>query len=479
MDRTEFDGRDAIDIQSSAAVDGPASYDRCAPDVVVPALTSNGDHSVSDTRSNCVAAEPALHGSSPGPVVPAPTSFDGLGTRDNHLATAVDNGPAVVALSPTRQLPARTNTETVGLNGSVTPANHADEGRAVRTSTPMDILPAPKKRAARKAAVILSAPISEAQPKRGSRKQATARSHKSSPSPDIAQTASGGPAKKARDRKAVELTAPTRPAPPAAGLANQDGEQAIYGPTPVIATPNPVLAPIVLEIRVLHRQRQDLMRAETSLTLQIRANCRRLCGGDKDEAGAIYKAMCGKGQHDLAQVAEMASAPLLEAREVISRHKKSTEKRLDQLAGQLPIAQWVNGIRGMGIASLAAVIGETGDLSTYANPAKVWKRMGLAVIGDQRQRKIAGDAALLHGFSPTRRAIMWNIGASMLRSAGTYRPVYDARKAYELARGIPAGQAHARAKRYMEKRLLLHIWRAWNGMAVPEVTPYVALEDAA
>jgi hypothetical protein len=39
----------------------------------------------------------------------------------------------------------------------------------------------------------------------------------------------------------------------------------------------------------LHRQRQDLHKAEKSLTLQIKANCRRICKGDKEEAEKLYK----------------------------------------------------------------------------------------------------------------------------------------------------------------------------------------------
>lgn len=521
MDRTELDGRVACDLRSSDAVDGPATHAQ-APDVVVPAPILRGDLGSDDALTRSVAAEPAIHGPSPNRGLPAPTSFDGLSTLATQRTCAVDNGPAVVAATPTCPLPARTNTETVGLTGSDNRVPQADEGRARFRASPDKDVPAPKKRAARKAAINPQAPIEATQPKRGSRmttikltasthhmaevkdttvsrgkrrskparvhpqlppkivyQQATdgARATASAPTDIAPPSAVGGPAKNASIARADRRLAPTRdPARSDAGATNQGGDMAAADPSPIVAMPDPALAPIVLEIREQHRQRQDLMRAETSLTLQIRAKCRRLCGGDKDEAGVIYKAMMGKGEHPLSDLALAANRPFLECRDVLTENKKAVEKRLDVLAKQLPVAAWVDGVRGIGIASLAALIGETGDLSTYANPAKVWKRMGLAVIDGGRQRRIAGDAAIEHGFSPTRRAIMWNIGASMLRASGTYRPVYDARKAYELARGIPAGQAHARAKRYMEKRIVVHVWRAWNGMTVPEVAPYVAPE---
>lgn len=223
------------------------------------------------------------------------------------------------------------------------------------------------------------------------------------------------------------------------------------------------LATFIAELREQWRRRQAWHRAEKSLTLQAKALCRRLVGGDKTEAETLYKAALGKGEHDMASVALAAIFPLTNARDGVAKDRKAVEKRLAELAGQLPAASWVTTVRGFGIASLAAVIGETGDLSGYANPAKVWKRMGLAVMGDgTRQRRIAGSDAILHGYSPQRRSISWNIGANLIKAGGDYKAVYDERKALELQRVETKGHAHNRARRYIEKRLLRDLWRAWR-----------------
>jgi hypothetical protein len=145
-------------------------------------------------------------------------------------------------------------------------------------------------------------------------------------------------------------------------------------------------------------------------------------------------------------------------------------------------------IRGVNHMTLAALIGECGDLAGYPKKGHVWKRVGLAVIGGVRQKRMTDpDAAAAHGFVPARRSTVWNIGEALFKAqgkdetAGPYRQVYDARKAYELARedaGKPSslGQAHKRAKRYMLKRFVKHVWQAWRAAETAAV-PAVAVDD--
>lgn len=223
------------------------------------------------------------------------------------------------------------------------------------------------------------------------------------------------------------------------------------------------LANTIDEIREQWRRRQAWHRAEKSLTLQSKALCRRLVGGEIKEAGKLYDAALGKGDHDLSSVALAAIFPLIEARKTIDAHRKLVERRLAKLAKGLPVAPWVISVRGFGLPSLAAIVGEAGDLSAYANPAKLWKRMGLAVMPDgSRQRRVAGEAALEHGYSPSRRSVAWNLGAVIVKVGGPYRLIYDARKVYETERVATKGHAHNRAQRYAEKRLLRDLWIAWR-----------------
>lgn len=227
------------------------------------------------------------------------------------------------------------------------------------------------------------------------------------------------------------------------------------------------VADTIAEIREQWRLRQAWHRSEKSLTLQCKALCRRLAeNGDKKEAEAIYKAALSNGDHPMGAIALAAFFPLHEARESVAKHRKTVEKRLAKLAGELPVAEWVEGVRGVGIASLAAIVGEAGDLANYSTVPKLWKRLGLAVMPDgTRQRRIAGVEALDHGYSPARRSVVWNVGDCIIRAGGPLKVVYDTRKIYETDRVETKMHAHNRAKRYIEKRFIRDLWAAWRRAA--------------
>jgi len=223
----------------------------------------------------------------------------------------------------------------------------------------------------------------------------------------------------------------------------------------------------------------DLHRAEKSMTLRIKAKCRRLCGGDKTEAGKLYRSIMNGQGHKLAQTALAVSAPFLQARKLLHEQRADCEKQMTKMAKELPVWPWVESVRGFGALSLAGVVGEAGDLSNYATVSRLWKRMGLAVIGGERQRKVTTDKALEMGYSPQRRSLVWNLGDTMLKgvirkvkdgdedtgeriSLNEYGQIYLDRKAYERPRVDSDGHAHNRAKRYMEKRLLRDLWKSWT-----------------
>jgi hypothetical protein len=247
-------------------------------------------------------------------------------------------------------------------------------------------------------------------------------------------------------------------------------------------------SPIIDELREQWRRRQAWHRAEKSLTLTAKAICRRLCKGDKVAALVLYKAAISHENTEEAREAYVCIVPIIMAREQVESAREKIEERIELLATQLPVTKWWTEIRGCGLLGLAGVVGECGDLSNYSTHSKLWKRLGLAVMPDgTRQRRVTGDAAKDHGFSPARRSVVWTIGDSLFKAqseraareatattkarafmpAGPYRVIYDRRKEYELAR-LPVdekgrlGHAHDRAKRYMEKRLIRQLWKAWR-----------------
>ncbi len=277
---------------------------------------------------------------------------------------------------------------------------------------------------------------------------------------------------------------------------------ASFSVLPRAKAPNPdeSFQNLIMIIRELHRQRDDLLRAEGSLTRQLKSIDRRASVGQDrieiqycraEDARKSNGEARGQFFNDtqIKGASSLAAPALVAARAAIHEQKLLVEKHLKSHALKLPVwKSFGEPIRGFGIIGLAQIIGEAGDLSNYANPAKLWKRFGLAVMPDGQQRKHKDAAlAVLHGYSPRRRSVMHVIGDSMLRNCeGYWRKVYDDNKQHErdkaAAEGLTVapsakiqrmsvadrakcrsdGHIHNRALRYLEKRLLLKLWQAWS-----------------
>jgi hypothetical protein len=164
-----------------------------------------------------------------------------------------------------------------------------------------------------------------------------------------------------------------------------------------------------------------------------------------------------------------------EARKPFEAMRKDIENAMRAEAQKLPVWSWWGGIRGCGPLGLAIIIGETGDLSNYATVSRVWKRLGLAVIGGKAQGRPGNGASaedwISHGYNPRRRSALWTVGDSLIKGneTGKYRTLYLARKQIELdkataeGREMSDGHRHRRAQRYMEKTLIADLWANWNG----------------
>lgn len=256
----------------------------------------------------------------------------------------------------------------------------------------------------------------------------------------------------------------------------------------------------IQELKETHRLREDHHTQEKSVILRIKAICRRKTGeGRVGGAGkgpikaplatALYNGMEAihkgtaknptKEQKDLY----MHCSSLFMVMDMLRKERHKLEKIMEDLVLQLPIwNQWGKGVKGLGILTMGKIIAETGNLSDYDGPAKVWKRMGLGVDPEgKRQRKVAGVDGIKQGYSPRRRAVMWNCGDVIIKSKRDndipyYYTVYSTRKELEKLHHpeMSDGHAHNRAKRYMEKQLLKHLFNEWKALSSPVPKPIVA-----
>lgn len=240
----------------------------------------------------------------------------------------------------------------------------------------------------------------------------------------------------------------------------------------------------------LQQRRKDYIQTINGNTNRARAFVRRALGWNPNEDDAkrekvnaraatiVSKAFAGKGC-ELPEV-ESDLEVIAQSLEPLVKMRSGIEKEMRKIARRLPVWEWAEGVRGLGDLGLAVIIAECGDLAKYNNPAKVWKRLGLAPVekngismAASNWRKKGGLSAedwTAAGYSPRRRAEIYAcVGDPLFRqqsvSAGPYRMAYDMRRARtaETHPDWTKGHSHGDAVRVMTKELLRDLWAAWNG----------------
>lgn len=161
--------------------------------------------------------------------------------------------------------------------------------------------------------------------------------------------------------------------------------------------------------------------------------------------------------------------------------KEKLEKVMREWAAKLHVAKWVERAdqRGFGILFLAIVVGECGDLAGYANPGKVWRRMGCAPYTNGegevhmgatwkagKEGKLTADEWSDFGYSPRRRSIAYLIGEGIVKQNGDgpYRKRYDSAKeaAAENHPDWKPLRCHLHGMLLGTKLLLKNLWIEWN-----------------
>jgi len=245
----------------------------------------------------------------------------------------------------------------------------------------------------------------------------------------------------------------------------------------------------IREIREHFAQWEAIVRSQTRQTNATLAFVRRAIGyesrmeeKERDRVAALAKKIVGLIEDgkpippELQTVAETVR-PFVECSmqggKPFDDQRARVEERMIELADTLPGAAFAKSVRAFGLKALAKIIGMTGDLTNYATPCKVWRRLSLAPFQGKagstwrREGGLNAEQWTEFGYSPGKSAIMFTIGDVLIKMngpEGEYRKLYDSRKAYELARepDMQPMKAHRRAQRYMVKRLILNLWKAWR-----------------
>ena len=263
-------------------------------------------------------------------------------------------------------------------------------------------------------------------------------------------------------------------------------------------------ADIVADIKAFHRRRRYAMKLQQKVDRALESFVRREATAwtfdadekerekfNKEVKAIIAAARKGEGMQVIVEYVQMTD----KGREPFDAARKVAEAHMEKLAASLPVAAWIATVRGAGNPGLATIIAETGDLSNYANPAKVWKRLGFApydgLAGSTwkrptwRTRTLTAEEWTREPFSGERYALIhqcavwlkntqW-IGAAKTGTGegkpnGHYGEIYAKRRAHTAVTHPDWTKQHAHmdALRVMMKAFLKDLWIEWRKPAPVE-----------
>jgi len=246
------------------------------------------------------------------------------------------------------------------------------------------------------------------------------------------------------------------------------------------------------ELEIVDLYRHYRWREQTGIASELRAiaRCRRFVVANapvffgegevqfekiKTQAMKVYKSVkdqtlnevaAGVRQLELLMLAQDL-VPLREHARAMDGLKSLLVKDMVALAKTLPYAEWWAGQDGLAIPGLALVIGAAGrPLPDYRDHSALWKRFGLGLVGEERQRKCKdAEKALAHGYDPIRRSMIWRVAQAAIfagkRKDSRLYQTYAAEKTKqeELHPELKPIVRHMRAHRYVAKRILRDLYR--------------------
>ena len=233
---------------------------------------------------------------------------------------------------------------------------------------------------------------------------------------------------------------------------------------------------------LIARRRRQAMLAHGDCERRIKAFVRFLL---EDAGEPLSKKQPVTAAHVRRFADNLVIVNLMYVRKFLSAWRTQEEKLLCELAQGLPALDWWTSVNGLGVLGYALLVSESGALSNYPDQGRpastgvstLWRRFGLHVVNGKACATWKGGGLTAEqwsdaGYSSRRRSLIFQITSSLLKRQNPYKALYDSRKRLEAAKA-PDGPKmlwHRRAERYVSKRLLRDLWRAWRDQRSYAVT---------
>jgi len=274
------------------------------------------------------------------------------------------------------------------------------------------------------------------------------------------------------------------------------------------------VAAISTELQSLQKQRAWYMKSRNMIANRLQATVAGTIGYHTNMDPVKRKGVFAEATKLIRQTVDGDAEPecksliltTMIAVDAYNHAKTAIEKEMTKAVKSLPIAEWVAqpDQRGFGILFTGIIIGETGDLCNYANPGKVWRRLGCApwtkdgetLMGATWKGRSKSKGNKLHaadweefGYSPRRRSIAYLIGDGLIKQNGDgpyrarwleakvralethpeweWKPCEKCKTAEGTCKtcggtGQKCGRAHSHGMLLASKLLLKNLWIEWT-----------------
>ena len=190
------------------------------------------------------------------------------------------------------------------------------------------------------------------------------------------------------------------------------------------------------ELRELVEADEYLLRVQTSMARKAREWGRR-------------------GYNDAAYVAQSTRARIVEIR-------KAYAVEMERMGRDIPIVASGVGVKYVGYQYLLRVLIRI-DIRKANSPASLWRFGGYGLSrGGTADVHLTREHPGTVTYSTRLRKALGQIMYNLMHRRSAYRQEYDRYFKRQIEKGIPVTRAASRAKRYMIKMWLKHLWRVWR-----------------
>ena len=116
---------------------------------------------------------------------------------------------------------------------------------------------------------------------------------------------------------------------------------------------------------------------------------------------------------------------MLEEYELVERHLEEIKVMLEELVAQIPGADRLLRIKGVGFNTVAGFFAEVGDLSRFTDPKQIQKLAGLAIVTPDSSGKHNGQSEISRRGRKRLRMILFRAAMSMVKSNKEMKTLHE------------------------------------------------------